>query len=263
MKNILVIGDVVGRCGRTLIFEHLNEIKKEYNIDFTIVNGENATTGNGITEKYAYMILEAGADVITLGNHAFDKRDLNTMLDVSDRIVRPLNINPNLPGDGVKVFSIGDKKIAVINILGRVFMDETVDNPFHILKKAVENIKRKYETNNIIVDFHAEATSEKQALAYYLDGEITALFGTHTHVQTNDARVLKNKTGYITDIGMTGSENSVIGLDKDIAIKRFANDERGKFSWGMEGPMINGAVFTIDEEKGETLDIKLIYKRYS
>jgi len=262
MKKILVIGDVVGRCGRNLIFEHLSELKKEYNADFTVVNGENATTGNRITEKYAYMILDAGADVITLGNHAFDKNDLNNMLEVSDRIVRPLNVDPNLPGDGVKVFDLGEYKIAVINILGRVFMDDSTDNPFYILKKAVENIKKKYGTNNIIVDFHAEATSEKQALAYYIDGEITALYGTHTHVQTNDARVLRNKTGYITDIGMTGSESSVIGLDREIAIKRLADNEKGKFRWGEEDPMINGAVFTIDEENGITTDVKLIYKRY-
>lgn len=164
MKNILVIGDVVGRCGRNLVFEHLSEIKKEYDIDFTIVNGENATTGNGITEKYAYMLLDAGADVITLGNHAFDKSDLNNMLDVCNEIVRPLNVNPNFAGDGVKVFDLDDEKLAVINILGKVFMDKECDNPFDVLKKAVENVKRRYGVKNIIVDFHAEATSEKQAL---------------------------------------------------------------------------------------------------
>ena len=262
MKKILVVGDVVGRCGRTVVFEHLNEIKEEYNIDFTIINGENATTGNGITEKYAYMLLEAGADVITLGNHAFDKSDLNNMLDVCNEIVRPLNVDPNLAGDGVKVFELGEEKLAVINILGKVFMDKECDNPFTVLKKAVENVKIRYGVKNIIVDFHAEATSEKQALAHYLDGEITALYGTHTHVQTNDARILKNKTGYITDIGMTGSEDSVIGLEREIAINRFKDNEKGKFKWGEDSPMFNGAVFTINEKKGETLSIELIYKRF-
>ncbi len=262
MKKILVIGDVVGRCGRNLIFEHLDEIKKEYNIDFTVVNGENATTGNGITEKYAYMMLDAGADVITLGNHAFDKKDLSNMLEVSNAIVRPLNVSPDLPGDGVKVFDLGDEKIAVINLLGKVFMDNSADNPFYILKKAVENIKRRYNTNNIIVDFHAEATSEKQALGYFIDGEVSLLYGTHTHVQTNDARILRNGTAYITDIGMTGSESSVIGLDKEIAIARLKDDERGKFKWGDTDPMINGAVITIDEKTGKALSAELIYIRY-
>lgn len=262
MKNILVIGDIVGRCGRELIFEKLKDIKNEYNIDFTIVNGENATTGNGITEKYAYMLLDAGADCITLGNHAFDKKDLNNMLNTSTKIVRPLNVNPDLPGDGVAVFDMGDYKIAVINLLGNVFIEGADSNPFTVLDKAVENIERKHGRCNIIVDFHAEATSEKQALGYYMDGKITALFGTHTHVQTNDLKILKNGTGYITDVGMTGAEYSVIGLDKDIAVKRFAEGEKGKFKWSDISPMINGCVFTIDERTGKTVSVKSIYKRY-
>lgn len=262
MKNILVIGDIVGRCGRELIFEKLKDIKNEYNIDFTIVNGENATTGNGITEKYAYMLLDAGADCITLGNHAFDKKDLNNMLDTSKEIVRPLNVNPDLPGDGVAVFDMGEYKIAVINLLGNVFIDGADSNPFPVLEKAVENVERKYGFCNIIVDFHAEATSEKQALGYFMDGKITALFGTHTHVQTNDIKILKNGTGYITDVGMTGAEYSVIGLDKDIAVNRFAIGEKGKFKWSDISPMINGCVFTIDERTGKTVSVKSIYKRY-
>ncbi|MBR4893179.1 MAG: TIGR00282 family metallophosphoesterase [Clostridia bacterium] len=262
MKNILVIGDVVGRCGRELIFSHLEALKKEYNIDFTIVNAENATTGNGITEKYAYMLLDAGADCLTLGNHAFDKKDLYNMLECSKKIVRPLNFNPDLPGDGVTVIEKDDFKIAVINIMGNVYIEKEVSNPFIVLKKAVDNIKRKYDTLNIIVDFHAEATSEKQALAYYMDAEITALFGTHTHVQTNDLRILKGGTGYITDVGMTGAENSVIGLEKEIAIARFKDGEKGKFSWSDISPMINGCVFTIDEKSGKTIDVKSVYKRY-
>ena len=262
MKNILIIGDIVGRCGRNLIFERLPEIKKEYEIDFAIVNGENATTGNGITEKYAYMLLEAGADCITLGNHAFDKKDLYNMLESSKEIVRPLNVNPSLPGDGVTVIEKDDFSVAVINIMGLTYLDEKNSNPFTVLEKAVENLKRKYDVKNIIVDFHAEATSEKQALAYFMDGKITALFGTHTHVQTSDIRILKNGTGYITDVGMTGAENSVIGLEKEIAIARFKDGDRGRFKWSDISPMINGCVFTIDEETGKTVDTKLIYKRY-
>lgn len=261
MKRILVIGDVVGRCGRELIFNNLKSLKEEYKIDFAIVNGENATTGNGITEKYAYMLLDSGADCITLGNHAFDKKDLYTMLETSKEIIRPLNLNPDLPGDGVSVIEKDDFKIAIINLMGKIYIDGEISNPFYTLKKAVENIKRKYGTNNIIVDFHAEATSEKQALAYFIDGEITALFGTHTHVQTNDLRILKNGTGYITDVGMTGSEYSVIGLEKEIAIARMADGERGKFKWSDINPMINGCIFEIDEITGKTIGVESVYKR--
>lgn len=261
MKNILVVGDVVGRCGRELVFSQLKSVKEEYEIDFAIVNGENATTGNGITEKYAYMLLESGADCITLGNHAFDKKDLYNMLESSKEIVRPLNFSPDLPGDGVTVIEKDGWSIAVINIMGTTYIDGNLSNPFLILEKAVDNVKRKYNTPNIIVDFHAEATSEKQALAYMMDGKITALFGTHTHVQTNDIRILKNGTGYITDVGMTGAEYSVIGLEKEIAIARFSDGERGKFRWSDLNPMINGCVFTIDEVNGKTVGVKNLYKR--
>ncbi|MBE7020207.1 MAG: TIGR00282 family metallophosphoesterase [Ruminococcaceae bacterium] len=262
MKNILIIGDIVGRCGRELIFEKLPEIKKEYNIDFAIVNGENATTGNGITEKYAYMLLEAGADCITLGNHAFDKKDLYNMLETSKEIVRPLNVSPDLPGDGVTVIEKDTFSVAVINLMGTTYIETKLSNPFTVLEKAVANVKAKYGVKNIIVDFHAEATSEKQALAYLMDGEITALFGTHTHVQTNDIRILKNGTGYITDVGMTGAENSVIGLEKEIAIARFKDGDKGRFKWSALSPMINGCVFTVDEETGKTVMTELIYRRY-
>ncbi len=262
MKNILVIGDVVGRCGREILADKLKEIKTEYNIDFTVVNGENATTGNGINEKYANLLFDSGADVITLGNHSFDKKDIEHLLDTDKRIIRPLNLSPDLPGDGVTVIEKDDVLYAVINLLGQVYIEKESSSPFEVLKKAVENLKRRYENPVIIVDFHAEATSEKQALAYYLEGEITAIYGTHTHVQTNDPRILMEKTGYITDIGMTGSLDSVIGLEKEIGITRFTGGEKKPFRWGETSPIINGAVFTIDEKTAQTKKIELISKNY-
>lgn len=262
MKNILVIGDVVGRCGRDILCENLKKIKEEYKIDFTIVNGENATTGNGINEKYANLLLEWGADVITLGNHSFDKRDIEHLMNIDNRVIRPLNLSPDLPGDGVTVIESDGVNYAVINLLGQVFIESNATSPFEALKKAVANIKRRYDNPVIIVDFHAEATSEKQALAYHLEGEITAIYGTHTHVQTNDARILSEKTGYITDVGMTGSLDSVIGLEKEIGVGRFTGGEKKPFRWGETSPMINGAVFTIDEITTETKKIELISKKY-
>ncbi len=262
VKNILVLGDVVGRCGRDVIFEHLGELISEYSADFTVINGENATTGNGINEKYAVMLLEAGADVITLGNHSFDKKDISHLMETDKRIIRPLNLSPNLPGDGLTVIEKDGVKYAVINILGKTFMENDSTSPFFTLEKAVNRILSKYEDIIIIVDFHAEATSEKQALAYYCEGKVSAFYGTHTHVQTNDARILKGKTGYITDIGMNGSRDSVIGLEKEIGINRFISDERKSFHWGDSEPMINGAVFTVDENTAETKKIQLISKTY-
>lgn len=256
------MGDVVGRCGRELIFDHLPEIIKEYNADFTIINGENATTGNGINEKYAVMMLEAGADVITLGNHSFDKKDIAHLMETDKRIIRPLNLSPDLPGDGVTVIEKEGVKYAVINLIGKTFMENDASSPFFTLEKAVNNIISRHGEIIIAVDFHAEATSEKQALAYFCEGKVAAFFGTHTHVQTNDARILKGKTGYITDIGMNGSRDSVIGLEKEIGIGRFISDERKSFHWGTGEPMLNGAVFTVDEKTASTEKIQLISKIY-
>lgn len=262
MKNILAIGDVVGKCGRELLFAKLPSLINEFNIDFTVINGENATTGNGINEKYAVMLLDAGADVITLGNHAFSKREIGHLLETDRRIIRPLNLSPDLPGDGVTVIEKDGVSYGIINLMGQVYMDGEISSPFSTLEKAVSNLERRYGKTITIVDFHAEATSEKQALAYFIDGKVTALFGTHTHVQTNDARILKEGTGYITDIGMTGPQDSVIGLEKEIALSRFTGGERKHFKWSESQPMLNGAVFTINEENGKTEEIRLITRYY-
>lgn len=261
MINVLAIGDVVGKLGRETVFSKLPGLIEEYNAFFTVVNGENATTGNGINEKYAYKMLECGADVITLGNHAYSKPEINNMLECSDRIIRPLNYPADMAGDGVTVIEKDNIKLGVINIMGKTYMDGKLSCPFKTLDKAVENLKRRYDDLKcIIVDFHAEATSEKKALGFYMDGKISAIYGTHTHVQTNDKRVLDGGTGYVTDIGMTGSYDSVIGLKKEIAIPRFLGEAQNRFRWAEERPMINAAVFKIDENTGKTLEITLINK---
>ncbi len=244
MFRILVIGDVVGRVGRNVLFAHLEELQKEFQIDFTVVNGENAVTRNGITEKYAYQMLEAGVDVITLGNHAFDKRDIFPMLEKGEGIIRPLNYPPDRPGDGVYLTEKKGGRIAVINLIGKVYLDESNSCPFETGEKAVTRVKD--DTDIILVDFHAEATSEKQALGYYLDGKITALYGTHTHVQTNDDRLLPNGTAYITDVGMTGPVESVIGLKTEIAVPRFLGERNKTFEWAEGEGMLNGIVYEID-----------------
>ncbi len=244
MFRILVIGDIVGRTGRNALFAHLKELQREFHIDFTVVNGENAVTRNGITEKYAYQMLETGADVITLGNHAFDKSDIFPMLEKGEGIIRPLNYPPSRPGDGVFLAEKNGVRVAVINLIGKVYLEDDNSCPFETGKKAVANVKDRADI--ILLDFHAEATSEKQALGYYLDGEITALYGTHTHVQTNDERILPNGTAYITDVGMTGPVESVIGLKTEIAVPRFLGERNKTFEWAEGEAMINGIVYEID-----------------
>lgn len=261
MYYILVIGDIVGKTGRNVLFSHLPELQKEFDINFTIVNGENAVTRNGITEKYAYQMLEAGADVITLGNHAFDKSDIFPMLEKGDRIIRPLNYPPDRPGDGVYLTEKDGMRIAVINLIGKVYLDEKNSCPFVTGKKAVENVKDRADI--IVVDFHAEATSEKQALGYYLDGEATAVYGTHTHVQTNDDRILPGGTAYLTDVGMTGPVESVIGLKKEIAIPRFLGERTKTFEWAEGEAMINGIVYGIDESDFKVRNMTKINRKYN
>ena len=261
MYRILVIGDVVGKTGRNILFSQLAGLQEEFQIDFTIVNGENAVTRNGITQKYAYQLLEAGADVITLGNHAFDKRDIFPMLEKAEQIIRPLNYPPDKPGDGVIVLEKKGVRVAVINLIGKVYLDDKNACPFTVGQKAAENLKGQADI--IIVDFHAEATSEKQALGYYLDGQVTALYGTHTHVQTNDDRILQGGTAYITDVGMTGPLESVIGLKKEIAIPRFLGERSKSFEWAEGDAMINGIVYEIDPEEYRVKNMVKINRKYS
>lgn len=218
--KILCIGDIVGTPGCEMVYSQLKYIKDEFGIDFVIANGENAATGNGITREKAEALADAGVDVITLGNHGFEKPDAPALLNSGFPIIRPANLPDSTPGKGYIIKEVKGKKIAVINLLGRVFLPP-INSPFEKAASILEEISSNADF--IFVDFHAEATSEKMAMGWYLDGKVTGVFGTHTHIQTADERILPGKTAYITDIGMTGPFNSVLGMDKEVALSRFLN----------------------------------------
>ncbi|MBO4293397.1 MAG: TIGR00282 family metallophosphoesterase [Clostridia bacterium] len=255
--NILAIGDLVGNCAIKELREKLPIIKKEENIDFVIVNGENVAEGMGMTEKNFNDILAQKINVITMGNHTWGKKDIFKFID-HPQIIRPANYSKPVCGKGYNIFECKGKKIAVINLIGRVSMNVLSDNPFICAKEIVEKIKSKVDI--IIVDFHGEATAEKIAFAYYMDGKITAMFGTHTHVQTADERIFPNGTGYITDIGMTGPINSVIGMAVEASVKRFETTLPEKYRIAEGQCMLNGVVFKIDDTTNKVTSIKRIQK---
>ena len=244
--NILVIGDVVGDRGTDIVCDSLEKLKRKYSSDFCIVNGENACSANGISRKKAEMLLDSGADVVTLGNHTFRQKDAYTILAHNERVIRPINYPPETVGKGFVVVEKNGVKILVANALGRVYL-ENVDCPFRALKDALEN----NDADIKIVDFHAEATSEKRAMGFFLDGIASVVFGTHTHVQTSDAQVLPHGTGYITDIGMSGPHHSCLGVDKSIVIDRFLKCSPARFEFADSAPRIDGAVFTVDAITGK------------
>ena len=253
--NILAVGDLVGNCAIKELKEKLPIIKKEENIDFVIVNGENVAEGMGMTEKNFYDILAQKVNVITMGNHTWGKKDIFKFID-HPQIIRPANYSKPVCGKGYNIYECKGKKIAVINLIGRVSMNILSDNPFLIADEIVEKIKSQVDM--IIVDFHGEATAEKIAFAYYMDGKITAMFGTHTHVQTADERIYPKGTGYITDIGMTGPIESVIGMSIGASVKRFETSLPEKYKIA-EGPcMLNGVVFQIDDNTNKVTKIKRI-----
>ena len=253
--KILAIGDLVGNCAINELRAKLPKIRREEGIDFVIVNGENVAEGMGMTERNFHDILDQNIDVITMGNHTWGKKDIFKFID-HPQILRPANYSKTVLGKGYGIYECNNKKIAVMNLIGRVDMNVLSDNPFIEAKKIVENLKGKADI--IVLDFHAEATAEKIAMSYYLDGEITAMFGTHTHVQTADERIFPNGTGYITDIGMTGPTNSVIGMTVEASVKRFETSLPEKYKIA-EGPcMLNGVVFQIDDNTNKVTKIKRI-----
>jgi len=257
--RILALGDLYGRGARNLMYTKANQLKEETMSDYMIVNCENASHGSGLSEKDAKDLLAVKAiDVFTSGNHIFDRRDINNILQESDRIVRPANYPDPCPGKGYTILrGPMNKRICVINLAGTTFMDP-LDHPFYKFDSIYEEVKDRSDI--IIVDFHAETTSEKIALGYYLDGRATVVWGTHTHVQTADERVLKNGTGYITDLGMTGPINGVIGVDKDIIIKNFLTKRHVKFDVAEGVLQVNGAVFTIDDETNKCIRVERFRK---
>lgn len=253
--NILVLGDVVGEAGCDFLRKKLSAFKKLKGIDFCIVNGENSAAGNGITPDSADSLFCAGADFITTGNHVYRRKEIYPTLDESPFIIRPYNYPASNPGQGFAVIDTGFFTLAVINLIGSLYM-EGAENPFCAADRALKELEGKAKV--ILVDFHAEATSEKQALACYLDGRVSALFGTHTHVLTCDDRILPGGTGYITDIGMCGVIDSVLGVDKDIVIRKFRTAMPVRFDPAKGACMMCGCIFTIDEKSGRCLSTELV-----
>jgi len=254
--RILMIGDVFGRPGRKAVRENLSTIKQELKLDMIIANGENASGGNGITPATANELFNYGIDVLTMGNHVWDKKEILGHIEKEPRIIRPANYPPGTPGRGYGVFDINGINVGVINLSGLVYLS-SLDCPFRTIEQILNEIKDL--TKIIIVDFHAEATSEKIALGWYLDGKVSAVAGTHTHVQTADERVLPGGTAYITDLGMTGPLNSIIGVKIDIALKKFTTQMPVRFE-SADGPFqFNAAVIEINEDTGSAVSINRVF----
>lgn len=254
--NILFIGDICGRSGRDAVFDKLYDLKQKYEVDVCIANCENAAGGFGITLPIFEELERAGVDGFTTGNHVWSKKDIVKLFDDGFNIIRPANLPKDDPGDGYMIFTAKNgEKIAVINIMGRVYIDMPLDNPFHCVDRILGEIGDR--AKHILVDFHAEATSEKRAMGYFLDGRVSAVFGTHTHVQTADECILKGGTAYITDAGMTGPEESVLGVKKELAIAKFTSSQPVRFE-AAEGKGMLCGVFVKTDEKGKAVKIERI-----
>ncbi len=254
--KVLAVGDIVGESGVRKLKEVLPKIKKQEEIDFVITNGENAAGGMGLTERNFKDIIEAGTDVITMGNHTWGKKDIFKFID-NPQLLRPANYPKGVVGKGLGIYECKNKKIAVMNFIGRVDINILTENPFILAKEMVEELQGKVDM--IFIDFHAEATAEKIAMGRFLDGKITALFGTHTHVQTADEQILPNGTAYITDLGMTGPKNSVIGMDVQVSFKRFETTLPEKYRLAEGECMLNAVKFEVDENTNKVTEIKRIF----
>jgi metallophosphoesterase (TIGR00282 family) len=254
--RILFIADVVGAPGRRALDQHLRTMRSELAIDACVVNGENAADGIGITPRLADQLLGIGIDAITLGNHAFRRTEIGPYLEASDRVVRPANTSRNTPGRGMAVVPAANgNSVGVINVLGSLFLHPAT-SMFEVIDELVDETRR--ETAVVLVDVHAEATSEKAALARWLDGRVTAVVGTHTHVQTSDAIVLPKGTAFITDAGMTGPHDSVIGVEAELAIRRMRTGLPVRFETAQGGVRIEGALIECDDETGKASSIEAI-----
>ena len=257
--NILFIGDIFGSPGRDLIKKYLPDLRTEFAIDFCIANGENTAHGKGITEKQAAELFKCGIDCFTSGNHIWDNKKSLDYLKNEARILVPLNYSENSIGAKKYIAKVTNKKIAVINLLGQVYMNP-VDSPFIALEKILPELKK--ETDIIFVDFHAEATAEKRALGFNFDGRISVLAGTHTHIQTADEEILPEGTAYITDVGMTGPHDSCIGIKKEIVLKKMTTSMPQRFEIAEDGLQINAVVISVDETTGKAESIQRIRRKY-
>lgn len=254
--RILVVGDLVGENAVKKLKEHLATIKKEEKIDFVIVNAENAAGGMGITTAIFQDLLKLQIDVMTMGNHTWGKKDIFSFIE-HPKLLRPANYSKGVVGKGLGIYSCKDRTIAVINLIGRTDMGVQSDNPFTAVDDILETIK---ETSDIvIIDFHAEATAEKIAMKHYVDGRATILFGTHTHVQTADEEITKQGMGYITDIGMTGPIDSVIGMDKQASIKRFVTSLPERYKLAEGRCKLDGCIFEIEEQHNKVIEVRRLH----
>lgn len=242
--KILAIGDIIGECGLKKIREILPKLRKDEEIDFIVANGENSAEGMGITNPIFKELLALGINVVTMGNHTWGKKDIFSFIS-HKQLLRPANYPEGVVGNGYGIYEIQGKRIGVINLIGRVDINVLSENPFLVVEKIINNIKNK--TDIIIVDFHAEATAEKIAMGYYLDGKASIIFGTHTHVQTADEKLLENGTAYITDIGMTGPKRSVIGMNVDTSIKRFVTTLPERYKIAEGEAIFNGCIFEVND----------------
>jgi len=259
--NILCIGDIVGRPGRTAVEKLLPALKEEFHLDMVIANGENAAGGSGITPRVANHLFNLGCDVLTTGDHIWDKSEIQEFLNTTETLLRPANFPSGAPGRGWCVYqSAQGQKIGVINLLGRVFMRYNIDCPFQKLAKIVENLKK--ETPILVVDMHAEATSEKIALGWFSDGKVSAVVGTHTHVQTADEKILPQGTAYITDLGMTGPYDSVIGQNKERIVQRFLSSLPHRFEVAKDDMQLHAVVLDIDETTGRSRSITRVQRSF-
>ena len=259
--KILFIGDIVGSPGREAVKGLLPGLQKEFGLDFVIANAENAAGGSGITPKVAQELFEAGVNVLTSGDHIWKKREIFEIIDKEERILRPLNFPSGVPGRGYCLFKAKNgSRIGVVNVQGRVFM-EALECPFKTSRQAIEELSR--ETKVIIVDIHAEATSEKVALGWYLDGKVSAVLGTHTHIQTADEKILPGGSAYITDVGMTGPLDSVIGRRVEDVLERFITGVPTRFDIAKENIQLQGAVLEIDDSSAKAKSIVRIQRKFN
>lgn len=260
MIKVLAIGDTVGEPGRTILSKWIPRLREEERLDFVVVNGENIAGGSGLTPQTSRELFKSGVDCIMSGDHIWDKKEILEIIDQDKRILRPLNYPDGVPGRGAVVLTTQKGvPIGVVNVIGRVFMREHFDCPFKASDGAVARLRK--ETPVILVDIHAEATSEKIALGWHLDGKVSAIFGTHTHVQTADEKVLPKGTAYITDLGMTGSYDSVLGRDVQQVLGRFLTQMPRRFEVATDNVQLHGALFEIDEETGRAVSVRRIQKK--
>ena len=245
--NILVIGDIVGAPGMEALRRNISKLKQEFNIDFTIANGENSADGMGITLKILKDMYALGVDVVTMGNHTWGKKEIFSFIDDEDRLIRPANYTKGICGKGYTILPCKNMKIGVMNLIGRVDTGGSYDSPFEVADEEITKMKKE-GADIVVIDFHAEATAEKKALAYYLKDKVNILFGTHTHVQTNDDTIYETGMGYITDVGMTGPKDSIIGMAPEAALKRFLTQIPERYACASGEPMLNAVVFEFDEK---------------